>query len=88
MGMKAAARAARCAALMVLVAGALSAFGASVANAQPGIGLAPWLPVSGSFISLACANPANAGLTGKVLEAAHVTFGGALPVLRPGGRPR
>jgi subtilase family serine protease len=78
MGMKAAARAARRAALMVLVAGALSAFGASVANAKPGIGLAPRLPVSGSFISLGCANPANAGLTGKVLGAAHVTFGGAL----------
>jgi subtilase family serine protease len=73
-----AARCARQTALLMLCVGVLCAFGVSGASAKPGLGAAPRLPVSGSVVDLGCANPANAGSTGRVLGAAHVTFGGAL----------
>jgi subtilase family serine protease len=73
-----AARLARRAALMVLVAGAFAAFGASGASALPGIGIAPRPAVSGPAVSLGCSNPANNGLTGEVLGAAQAKVGGAL----------
>jgi subtilase family serine protease len=73
-----AARAARKAALMLSCAGALFAFGVPGATAKPGLGLVPRLPTTGPLVDLGCANPANAGLTGEVLSAAHVKFGGAL----------
>ena len=56
-------------------------FGVSGASALPGIGAAPRLPVSGSSVSLGCANPANHGLTGEVLAAAQPKAGGALRCL-------
>jgi subtilase family serine protease len=51
---------------------------ASAAGATPGPGLAPQLPIAGPSVSLGCANPANAGLTGRVLGAAAARFGGSL----------
>ena len=73
-----AARCARQTALLMLCVGVLCAFGVSGASAKPGIGAVPRLPVSGPIVDLGCANPANAGTTGRVLAAAHVKFGGAL----------
>jgi subtilase family serine protease len=64
--------------LILLSAGALLAFGVSGASAKPGLGAAPRLPVVGQLVDLGCANPANTGLTGDVLSAANVKFGGAL----------
>jgi subtilase family serine protease len=71
-------RVARKAALILLSAGVLVAFGVSGASARPGLGVAPRLPIAGPLVDLGCANPANAGLTGEVLGAAHVKFGGPL----------
>src|ERR1700733_11491221 len=73
-----AARLARKVAMVMAMAGVVSTLGVSTAGARPGIGLTPRLPVTGSLVNLACANPANAGLVGKVLGPAHVQFGGAL----------
>jgi subtilase family serine protease len=78
MELTSAARAGRKAALILMSAGALMAFGVPVASAKPGLGAAPRLPVIGHLVDLGCANPANAGLTGAVLKAANVKFGGAL----------
>ncbi|HEY3725614.1 MAG TPA: S53 family peptidase [Solirubrobacteraceae bacterium] len=64
--------------MIVLSVGAMLAFGASGASAKPGLGAAPRLPVAGHFVDLGCANPANAGITGGVLSAVNVRFGGAL----------
>jgi hypothetical protein len=72
------ARLARKVTLQLLSIGVLLAFGASQAGAQPGLGLAARLPVVGHAVDLGCANPANTGLTGAVLGAAQVRFGGAL----------
>ncbi len=73
-----AARSARKVAWLLAVAGAVAALGVSTASARPGLGSVPRLPVTGRLVNLACANPANAGLTGRVLRAADVRFGGAL----------
>jgi len=72
---------ARRSAVLTLVAGVCAAFGVSGASARPGVGAAPRLPVSGSSVSLGCANPANHGLTGDVLAAAQPKAGGALRCL-------
>jgi hypothetical protein len=68
-------------AVLIVVAGAVSAFGVSGASARPGIGAAARLPISGPAVSLGCANPANHGLTGDVLAAAQPKAGGALRCL-------
>ncbi len=68
----------RNAVLVVLVAGAWATFGVSAASALPGIGAPPRAAISGPVVSLGCANPANAGITGRVLGAAQVSYGGSL----------
>jgi subtilase family serine protease len=74
----AAVRWARRSAVVMFIAGVCATFGVAGASALPGAGAAPKAPVSGPFVSLGCANPANHGLTGDVLAAAHPKFGGAL----------
>jgi subtilase family serine protease len=72
-----AARWVRQCAVATLVAVVCAAFGVSAASALPGVGAKPRLPVSGQAVSLGCANPANHGLTGKVLAAADPKVSGA-----------
>jgi subtilase family serine protease len=82
-----AARLARRTAVLMVVAGACAAFGASGASALPGVGAKARLPVSGPSVSLGCANPANHGRSGKVLAAAAPQAGGALQCLGQAIRP-
>jgi hypothetical protein len=76
-----AARWAQRVAVMALVAGVCATFGVSGASALPGVGAAPRHPVSGPFVSLGCANPANHGRTGTVLGAVRPQLGGKLTCL-------
>ena len=68
----------RAAAIVVSVGTCFAALGVSSAMARPGIGAAARLPISGHMVDLGCANPANIGLTGSVLEAADPQAGGKL----------
>lgn len=71
-------RAVRRAALILVAVLAAGAFSVSAAGATPGLGIAPRLPIAGPSVSLGCANPANAGLTGRVLGPAAARFGDSL----------
>jgi subtilase family serine protease len=68
----------RAAAIVVSVGACFAALGVSSAMARPGIGATARLPIAGHMVDLGCANPANIGLTGDVLEAANTQAGGKL----------
>ncbi len=76
-----AARWAQRVAAAALVAGVWAAFGVAGASAAPGVGAAPRHPVSGPFVSLGCANPANHDRAGSVLGPAAPRLGGKLSCL-------
>jgi subtilase family serine protease len=71
-------RTVRSSAILMCVGACFAAFAASGASARPGIGAAVRLPIVGHAVDLACANPANIGLTGSVLKAAQPKANGQL----------
>jgi subtilase family serine protease len=73
-----AAHAGRRAALTSALVCAALAFGTAQAQALPSLGGLLHAPVAGLHVDLACANPANHGLTGRVLSAVRTTAGGQL----------
>ncbi len=79
--MEKSARWAQRAAVSALVTGVCATFGVSGASALPGVGAAPRHPVSGPFVSLGCANPANHGRAGTVLGAVAPKLGEKLTCL-------
>jgi subtilase family serine protease len=72
------ARRARRITLTVSLACLACAFGSASASALPGVGQLLRGPVAGLHVDLACSNPANHGLVGRVLSAVSPKAGGPL----------